>query len=54
VTSETLNEAAIEDKRRQILKRVRQEELMQMGGEESIAGFDHVKLRERLKACAPL
>lgn len=25
-----------------------------MGGEDSIAGFDHVKLRERLKACAPL
>jgi hypothetical protein len=25
-----------------------------MGGEESIAGFDHVKLKERLKACMPL
>ena len=25
-----------------------------MGGEESIAGFDHVKLRERLRWCNPL
>jgi hypothetical protein len=25
-----------------------------MGGEESIAGFDHVKLRDRLKWCTPL
>ena len=25
-----------------------------MGGEESVAGFDHVKLRERLRWCSPL
>ena len=25
-----------------------------MGGEDSIAGFDHVKLRERLRWCNPL
>ena len=41
--------AEIEAKQREILKKVRQEELLQMGGEESVAGFDHVKLRERLR-----
>jgi hypothetical protein len=46
--------AEIEAKQREILKKVRQEELLQMGGEESVAGFDHVKLRERLRWCTPL
>jgi hypothetical protein len=36
------------------LKALRDEEIEKMGGENSIAGFDHMMLRERLKNIAPL
>jgi hypothetical protein len=35
----------IEQKRRDILKKVREDEYNIQGGDASIAGFDHVKLR---------
>jgi hypothetical protein len=45
-----VTEQQLEAKRREILKKVREEEVSQMGGESSIAGFDHVILKERLKS----
>ena len=48
-----MTEQQIEAKRREILKRVRDDEVTRMG-EHSIAGFDHVMLRDRLKGSVAL
>lgn len=42
---ENLTAEEIELKRREILKKVREDEYALLGGDASIAGFDHVKLR---------
>ena len=49
-----MTEQQIETKRREILKKLREDEISKMGGEHSIAGFDHMILRERLKEVMPL
>jgi hypothetical protein len=51
---EKLSVEEMDQKRRDILSKIRQEEFDLQGGEASIAGFDHVKLRQRLKGNAPL
>lgn len=42
---ESMTSEEIEQKRREILKKVREDEYSIQGGDASIAGFDHVKLR---------
>ena len=42
---EKLSAEEMDQKRRDILSKIRQEEFDLQGGEASIAGFDHVKLR---------
>ena len=44
-TGESMTAEEIEQKRREILKKVREDEYSIQGGDASIAGFDHVKLR---------
>lgn len=43
----------MEQRRREILKKLREDEIAAMG-EQSVAGFDHVILRERLRNIPPL
>jgi len=52
--TEGLSQKQMEEKRLEILKRLREEEIAKLGGEHSIAGFDHILLRERLKNVTPL
>jgi hypothetical protein len=52
--TEGLSQKQVEEKRLEILKRLREEEIAKMGGEHSIAGFDHMLLRERLKTVKSL
>ncbi len=51
---ESMTAEEMEQKRREILKKVREDEFNIQGGDASVAGFDHVKLRQRLKGNAPL
>ncbi len=53
-TSENLTAAQLDQKRREIIKRAKQDEYQMHGGDASSAGFDHVKLRQGLKGNTPL